>query len=142
MNFFQKLEAKISEEYHSFLTPSVTAVIAGQIAQVNLDPLHADKSGAEKHFIVAGLIASIFKIGEAVAHALVKIAFNALAAKTPDVLKPIEQQVEEAVQGMVTQEATTLTQTFQPAAPLHPPTPQAGVLQTVLASAPLPLAPT
>ncbi len=130
MNFFQRLEASITAEYHKLLTPSVTSVIEGQIALVNLDPVSADKSGSEKHFLVAGIIASLFKIGEAIAHALVKIVFTNLQAKTPEVLKPFEQQIEEVAQTAVTEAATRLVSSpFVNAVPLTPPP---SILQQVL----------
>lgn len=103
MNFFQKLEAQIAGAYHSFITPSVASVIEGQIALVNLDPAHADKTGDAKHFLVAQLVAGIFGIGEAIAHSLVKIVFDRLAAKEPAIFKPITQQIEDAAQAAVAQ---------------------------------------
>jgi hypothetical protein len=101
MNFFQRLEDQILKAYHSFLTPAVTSVIEGQIASVNLDPVHADKSGDEKHFLVAAFVADFFKIAETVAHSLVKIVFDRLEAKEPAILQPITEQIEQAAQGVV-----------------------------------------
>jgi len=105
MNFFQKAEQEILAIYHKMLTPGNEAIIIGQIALVNKNPDTANKLGDEKHFILASIVAELLSISEAVAHTLVKIVFQRVEEKSPEILKPLEKQIEDAAQASVTSAA-------------------------------------
>lgn len=95
MSLLATIESKLHALFAPFLSQTNMTIIAGQIAAVNVT--HPDASGPEKQSVVAKIVAEIFSVGEAIAHALVKIVYDTYAKQLPAIVAPLAQVAKDAL---------------------------------------------
>lgn len=93
MNFSDRIKNEFVK-IASYIPANVKAVAQGEIAKVNLTNPNA--SGVDKRGIVAAVMASLTGLEEGLWHGITHIFWLELAAKSPDILKPLIGVAEAA----------------------------------------------